>query len=317
LDKNTNKTINYDRIKDRQKPEEFLENVNGSENILGNLQTRKWRLLKTEEQENIKVIESVGTPIGELFNICVGIATLKDEVFFVDGKQKKDNCFVKTTEQGNFEVEEEITKVVYKISDFKNQNELESNTRRIICPYSIRNGTARVYSVEELKEIFPKCFNYFLSEKEKLAARDKGKPQSLSFFAWGRTQGITRIGEKILTPTFSQLPRFLIAEDEEAYFTNGYGVYFKEDKKRLFKNELTNIENIDIIQKILNSFVMNYYVTKTSVSIEGGYPCYQKNFIEKFTIPNFSKKEISQLRNLNESEEIDCFLAKKYKLKLK
>ena len=61
---------------------------------------------------------------------------------------------------------------------------------------------------------------------------------------------------------------------------------------------------------------MDYYVSKTSVAIEGGYPCYQKNFIEKFTIPEFTEKEIKIIRSLSNNNEIDDFLIKKYQLNL-
>ena len=59
---------------------------------------------------------------------------------------------------------------------------------------------------------------------------------------------------------------------------------------------------------------MDYYVTKTSVSIEGGYPCYQKNFIEKFTIPELTQEEIEIIRNLSNPQEIDEMLVEKYQL---
>ena len=61
---------------------------------------------------------------------------------------------------------------------------------------------------------------------------------------------------------------------------------------------------------------MDYYVSNTSVSIQGGFPCYQKNFIEKFTIPNFTKKEIQILNSLNDKMEIDEFLIDKYQVKI-
>ena len=76
------------------------------------------------------------------------------------------------------------------------------------------------------------------------------------------------------------------------------------------------IENIDVVQKVLNSYLMHYYVSKTSVSIQGGYPCYQKNFIENFTIPQFSNEEIRVLKSLNDKQEIDEFLIKKYQVNL-
>ena len=320
LDKQQNEEITYDRIKDKQLPEPFLANANGSSNCLKNLNVKKWRLLKSDEQENIKIIENIGTPIGKLFDICVGIATLKDEVFFIDGNNLKNNYYVKETENGIYEIEREITKSVCKISDFKNQDEVSQNSRRIICPYSIKNGNAIPLTENKLRDKFPKCYEYLLSEKEKLATRDKGKVTYEPFFVWGRTQGITKLGKKILTPTFSKFPRFLFVDEETSYFTNGYGIYFKQDESPLFSsfsNPLMSIENIDVVQKILNSDVMHYYISKTSVAIEGGYPCYQKNFIEKFTIPELDEGEINELRELQLPEEINSFLANKYGLNIR
>ena len=61
---------------------------------------------------------------------------------------------------------------------------------------------------------------------------------------------------------------------------------------------------------------MDYYVSNTSVFIQGGFPCYQKNFIEKFTIPNFTQVEIEVLHSLNNKIEIDEFLIEKYQVKI-
>jgi adenine-specific DNA-methyltransferase len=320
LNKLQNEAITYDRIKDGYSPELFLSNANGSPNYLENLNVKKWRLLKTDEQQNIKTIETIGKPIGKLFDICVGIATLKDEIFFIDGTKQKNGCYIKTTDNGTFEIEKEIVKPVYKISDFRTQDEVEHNTRKIICPYNIKNGIAVAIPESDFKKKYPKCYAYFLSEKENLLARDKGKVTFEPFFVWGRTQGLTRKGKKILNPTFSQHPRFLLVEGEEGFFTNGYGLYFREQESNglfsEFINPITKLENIDVVQKILNSIVMDYYVTKTSVAIEGGYPCYQKNFIEKFTIPELTQEEIEAIRSLSNPQEIDEFLIGKYHLNL-
>jgi len=321
LNKKENEALTFDRIKEGYKPEDFLPIANGSPNYFKNLDVKKWRLLKSDEQKNIKTIETIGTPISTLFDICVGIATLKDEVFFVDGSIEKNGFYIKTTENGTFEIEKEITKSVYKISNFKSQETIEDNTKRIICPYHIGKGNAMPISEQEFKTNYPKCYEYLLSEKESLALRDKGKVIFEPFFVWGRTQGLNKLGKKILNPTFSQFPRFLLVEEEEAFFTNGYGLFFREQENNfsLFEeivNPITLIGNIDVVQKILNSFLMHYYVSKTSVSIEGGYPCYQKNFIEKFTIPQFSNEEINHLKSINDKEEIDSFLINKYQLNL-
>lgn len=321
LNKKENEALTFDRIKDGYSPEDFLPIANGSANYFKDLDVKKWRLLKSDEQNNIKIIEKIGTPISVLFDICVGIATLKDEVFFVDGSIEKDGYYIKTTENGTFKIEKEITKSVYKISNFKSQEEIEQNTKRIICPYHLGKGNANPISEEEFKTKYPKCYIYLLSEKENLSSRDKGKTIFEPFFVWGRTQGLNKLGKKILNPTFSQFPRFLLVEEEDAFFTNGYGLFFREQKTSfsLFEediNPITLIENIDVVQKVLNSYLMHYYVSKTSVSIQGGYPCYQKNFIENFTIPQFSNEEIRVLRSLSDKQEIDEFLIAKYQLNI-
>ncbi len=111
-------------------------------------------------------------------------------------------------------------------------------------------------------------------------------------------------------------------DDEESYFTNGYGIFCRQEADQnntLFAdttNTIAGIDNIDVTQKILNSTIMDYYVSKTSIAIEGGYPCYQKNFIEKFNIPILSPDEIKTIRSIHDKHELDDFLIRKYHLNI-
>jgi len=321
ITKRRNSIIHYDRINHNQEPASFLKQVNSSPNPLEELDPKKWRLLKVEEQKIIRIIETIGVPIGQMFDIAVGIATLKDELYFVDSHHSQGPYYLKSFDGKTFPIEKSITRSVYKISDFKTQENVRHNSRRIIVPYNIRNGVALPIPESEFKRRYPCCYSYFCFVKNVLLSRDKGKVMYKPFFAWGRTQGLTRTGKKIVTPTFSQTPRFLIIEEEDAFFTNGYGIYFRPSGQESFfseltKNPLTSVDTIELVQKILNSIVMHYYVSKTSVSIEGGYPCYQKNFIEKFTIPAFAVEELHTLNRLANKNEIDKFLINKYGLKL-
>jgi len=322
LNKKENNSILYDKIKSEDTPLQFVAKANGSPNNLKELNVKKWRLLKTKEQKNIKIIETIGTPIKELFDICVGIATLKDTIFFVDGIKSCGDFFIKSTEEGEFKIEKEVTKSVYKISNFKSQGDIINNTKKIIFPYIIKSGSAVAIPESEFKLKYPECYKYLLSQKEILDSRDKGKVKFSPFYVWGRTQGLTKRGKKILNPTFSQFPRFLIVEEEDAFFTNGYGIYFNSGKNKTtdlfsdFVHPLSLEENIDVVQKILNSYVMHYYVSNTSVSIAGGYPCYQKNFIEKFNVPNLTQGEVEEIRKMTIKEDIDYFLIEKYQLNL-
>ena len=137
--------------------------------------------------------------------------------------------------------------------------------------------------------------------KNELDSRDKGKANPVAWYAYGRTQGLNKYGKKLLFPTFTNVPQFMMVEDESALFCNGYGI---------FENDYLDLEELI---SVLNSKVMEYYVANTSYAIEGGYYCYQKKYIEKFSIPYFDEGERKLLRNGNK-QDIDEMLLEKYGL---
>lgn len=314
LNKKENEHIQYDRIDRDETPNTFLSCISLTPNNYSDLSAKKWRLLCGEERENIKIIENCGQPLGGLMNICVGIATLKDDVYFIDVINEDDKYYYSRNKTGDLVIEKEITKPLVKISDMKSTSDIENNKRRIIFPYKTVKGKVVPIEEGELKKEYPHCYEYLLSVKDILDGRGKGKHKYSPFYVYGRTQGLNRFGARIYTPTFSLKPRFLFDADEEGFFTNGYGLYFKEEG--FFANPITQRDNVDVLLKIINSCVMDYYVTKTSVAIEGGYPCYQKNFIERFTIPQITESQISDLRDLTNPNDIDRYVCNLYQINL-
>ncbi len=275
-----------------------LERIKFSKIYFKDLNNKKWRLLKEEDQANIKRIENTGEKLGNIVDIRVGIATCKDSVYFIDGKTLEGGFYIKEYKGKKYKIEKEVTKIIAKIPDFKLQNELDSNPRRIIFPYKKNGGKVDIIEEEQFKKSFPNCYKYLLIAKSELATRDKGNIEYPVWYAYSRTQGLNFVGEKLLTPTFSAEPRFLLEKDSNALFCNGYAIYLM-NQQDLFTKQNQYI-NLNILKKILNSSVMDYYVKSTSVSIEGGYPCYQKNFIELFGIPHFTENEIKFLNKLED-----------------
>jgi hypothetical protein len=90
-------------------------------------------------------------------------------------------------------------------------------------------------------------------------------------------------------------------DDELSLFCNGYAV---------FENDQVSL---NLLLKVLNSKVMEYYVKNTSYPIEGGYYCYQKKYIERFSLPKLSKDEELQIIT-GDQDFVDSFLLKKYAL---
>lgn len=321
LSKECQKDIKYARIKHGQSVSSFLESASFTPNPYSELSIKKWRLLCDNERAIISRVECAGESIGKLFNIAVGIATLKDEAYFIlPYKEDKDYYYCKNKYSTSFVVEKAVTRPLVKISTIKEPDDLKLNQRRIIFPYIVKKGAASIISEVDMQKRFPMCYEYLLSVRDVLKQRGKGKHEYTPFFAYGRTQGLNKHGIKVYTPTFSQFPRFIFDNNRDSLFTNGYALFYNEPTSSefgLFVPEqalVTYEENHDVFIKILNSGLMHFYVSRTSVSIEGGYPCYQKNFIEKFTIPEMTEKDISNLRALTVQEEIDAYLLNLYQI---
>lgn len=310
LSKKHNSNFLFERVHKKETLTQ-LDSLDFSINKFEDLNIKKWRLLKNYDINNIKKIESMPYTLGNLFEIRVGIATCKDAVYFIEDDTLEDGYFTKINNTIKYHIEPEITKTITKISDFDSEEKFTTNTRRIIFPYKIMENKAYIIPEQELKDKYPKCYEYLLVMKTELAERDKGKMKYPEWYAYARTQGLNFEGEKLLTPTFSNKPRFIYDGNKKSLFCNGYGIFEKTPfQVRLIKNNI----GLNMLQKILNSQIMDYYITLTSVSIEGAYSCYQKNFIESFGIPYFSEKELFFLKNTISPKEIDNFLIKKYDL---
>lgn len=319
INKEQNRSIEYDRIDENESPNDFLKRIRPTINLYSDLSVKKWRLLCEDERKNIFAIENSGEKLGSLFNICVGIATLKDDAYIFIPTHEDTKLFFIAEGGIEYKIEKEVTRPLVKISDMKCQEDVDNNKKKIIFPYYLdANDKPQLIEEDILKNKYPHCYEYLLTKKEILEHRGKGNHIYNPFYAYGRTQTMNKKGRKLITPTFSQYPRFLIDNYSNGLFTNGYAIYpNKIDNQTLFPSKpITLEENFDVVQKILNSSLMHYYVKKTSVSIEGGYPCFQKNFIERFTIPELTESEISQLRLIENLNDIDAYLMKKYQINL-
>lgn len=296
---------NYDKeyfeyyyLEDKKEIENGLNQIQFSKYYYKWLNNKKWRLMTEKDYENVKKIENIGTHLGKLCHIRVGIATLKDTIYFV---WDCDKLYCNAEFKGkNYLIEKDITRKIIKISSINNEKEVFYNKRRILFPYVKENGKYKIMPEQYLKNNYPLCYKYLLDAKEELSKRDKGKSVYPFWFAWGRTQGMDYRGKRLYTRTFYDRPDFML--DEDNLFCNGYAVFCRK--------------HIREIQKILNSRVMEYYIKKTSVEIEGNYQCYQKNFIEKFGIPELKDEDWRYLENEADKNKIDNWLIKKYDLKL-
>lgn len=290
LSLNKNNHIKYADIEKTDNIQTHLNNISYMVLDKKDIFAHKWRFLDSKTEENVKKIESQFFTLKPFIN--TGIATLKDEIYRVDFDGE---VFFKDFNGKKYLLDSDLIKPIYKIPELKNSKE----NGYFIFPYTIKNNVTTIIDENIMKTKFSDTYQYLLARKNELDTRDKGKPNAVSWYAYGRTQGLNKYGKKLLFSTFGAKPNFMLINDKTALFCNGYAV---------FENDSIELE---VLEKILNSHIMQYYIQHTSYQIEGGYYCYQKKYLEKFGIPYFNSKEKSFLLQANQ-QEIDKFLGKKY-----
>jgi len=262
------------------------------------LDSEKWRLGYSKHLDHIKHIEQCGEPLGALAYIRVGFATLKDSVFLVRSEYNENHA-------QNFE--RELLRPAIKISELSSEEDLKKNRLWIIFPYRKVNGRYVVIPEDEMTQRFPFTYHHLLKNRSILAQRDKGKNAYMAWYEWGRTQGRDAEGPKLLTKTFSSKPMFFL-DNSDSLFCNGYAIKPKNEF------HLSGQEQIFLLQAILNSEVMHYYAKLTSFQIEGDYQCYQKNFIERFGIPELTPSFAKAMKSIA-TADLSQFLAEEiYKI---
>lgn len=298
FDKRPKAAVSYAVIQKTDKIEAQLRSVQFSTMPVSALHKTGWKLVDEKTRRNLNRIESQGIQIKDF--VRTGIATLKDSVYFVC---KDESGYFKTIDSVKHYIEPQLVKPIYKVPELKKHNDPSEIKRFIIFPYVKTQAGYQLIDETVFRTEYPLTYECLLLQKAELDTREKGKGVSQGWYAYGRTQGLNRYGRKLLFPTFSNKPRFVRDDNEESLFCNGYAV-FENDQFAL-----------SLLEKVLNSDIMDYYIRNTSYSIEGGYFCYQKKYVEHFSIPSFSSSEQAFILAAPQSE-VNRFLVSKYGLHL-
>ncbi|MDA1193216.1 MAG: hypothetical protein O3A46_16190, partial [Candidatus Poribacteria bacterium] len=267
---------------------------------LADLNEDRWRMLTDDARPIIDAIERAGRPLGEIARLSVGLATLADACYVLSGERRGDG-YLAEAGGAAFSIEPGITRPILKASLLKSEPEIVTNRRRILFPYERIDGKHRIIPEGELRDAFPNAHAYLRAIRATLAKRDRGKPNSVAWYAFGRSQGLdNNFGTKLLTSGMNLAANFVYCDDPDTTFYSGYCVR-------------TDAFDLRALQRILNSPLMDFYMRHTSRSYQNGYKSYAKSFIKTFGVPELSGEEVAYVREA-EVGELVAFLLERYGL---
>lgn len=292
--KSVNDSFEYYVMDKTDNIEAMLRNASFNTMNIEDLENERWLLLSNEIKDKIAKIERFENKLGP--QIKTGIATLRDKLYIID--KVKNGKYYKVFEGLEYEIEKDMIRPLYKVSDIEDAENITKNTKYIIFPYDSNRNQPKPLASNILKEKYPLTYNYFETIKHLLDERNKFKVKE--YYEYGRSQGINNFGKKLMYSQFLGYPKFILCEDDLALICNGFAIY--ED----------NRIKIEILRKIIQSSIMNFYIENTSYSIEGGFRCYQKKYLKNFSFPTFTTEQLCYLEKEENISNINKFLEKIY-----
>lgn len=262
-----------------------------------------WQLHQPNVLDIINRIQSIGISLGEYCSIRNGFATLKNDVYILNCiDEDTDYYYTETKDKRIFKIEKNICRDVVKPNILHSEEDLSSHLEKLVFPYHKKDGKTIIMSESFLSKNFPFTHEYFLTHKEILAKRDKGCKLYEEWFAFGRTQALDVSGNKLFFPYLSDKPRFVLSDNVDLLFYNGYALV-SDDMRKLM-----------VLKRVLSSSIFWFYISHTSKPYGSKFFSLAKNYIKDFGIPIMTLQEEEFLLQLKSQDEVDCFLQKWYNI---
>jgi methylase of polypeptide subunit release factors len=291
--------IKYYRCVDKEIPKQ--------ENVFSKISYSKlnsntgWNL---QDHEIISKIESTGVAFGDLYKTRHGIATLRNDIYiFNPVKEDKDYYYLQNGSL--YPIEKGICKDIVNTNKLSREVTLKNLKEKVIFPYD--NGQkAKLLDEVFIRESFPKAYLYLQNKRKLLAERDKGKGEYENWFAFGRTQSLEKVKNKLFFPKMSdRTPNYIINSDDDLLFYNGQAIIGHS------KHEMV------LIKKIMESRLFWYYIKTTSKPYSSDYYSLNGNYIKNFGICNLDDEELDFVLNENDRNTLDTFFERKYDIDLR
>lgn len=294
------------------KEEQFISYTESETKKLGgklSFKKIRYNILDSQKGWNLKdnkiisKIESTGIPFGELYQTRHGIATLKNDIYIFRPVDEDKNFFY--LQNGNlYKIEKGICKDIVNSNKLSREVSLKNLKEKVIFPYD-QQEKPKLLDENLMKESFPEAYKYLQNKRKILAERDKGKGNYENWFAFGRTQSLEKIKNKMFFPKYSdKTPNFIINSDDDLLFYNGLAVVGSSDTE------------MKIIKKIMESSIFWYYIKTTSKPYSSDYYSLNGNYIKNFGVCELSDTEKKFLLKEVDQNILNDFFEDKYELKV-
>lgn len=224
--------------------------------------------------------------------IFVGVQTSADDIFFVKPDPKRSTATIarfKDRSGLEHEVEQAILRPAVKDRTFEPYGRDPVADAYAIFPYDVqppapgrKRGTATVYDEATMKALYPKALAYLTANKAALDRRSVEPDPGDAFWAYGRSQSLTKLDDpKLVVRVLSLAPQYML--DNNGLVTPGGGdggPYY------LLRPEDACPYSISVVQSILSHPAVDSFVASRGRLYRGSYVVHRKAFMQAVPMPN-------------------------------
>ncbi|RUM43309.1 MAG: hypothetical protein DSY35_03830 [Desulfurobacterium sp.] len=255
-----------------------------------------WILISKREGEIVRKMESVSLELKEFVkDIIVGVQTSADEVYILELLSDKISYYEVYSRALNRKLllEKELLKPLLSGENIERYF-IKGDKKLLLFPYRTLKGKAELIPEEELKEEYPRIWEYLKENEKRLRSREYGKFNNEEWYKHGRHQNLEKQeSQKLIVPRLCNRLKAFFDEEGKYYLDN-------VDVNGILLNGKTEISPLFLLA-LLNSKALDWRFKIGSVPFRGGYFSANKQFLSPLPVPkidfsDFSEKELKELK---------------------
>ena len=250
-----------------------------------------WTFLSNEIVQTLEKKKEHCQPLEFLVDIFVGLQTSADPIYIIEPKSETEGIVKFVDCRGKeWQIESAITKPCIYDVQLEKYARIKEN-RRIIFPYYQKGKKQVLYSIDEIKQLFPKTLKYLDSFKEELCKRSINKMSETDWYQFGRSQSLKRFvkGEHLVWPVLATQGNYVYDTKTICFTGGGNGPFYGLEKKDSTR------ESLFYIQAVLNYWMIEMVVKSKASKFRGDYYSHGKQFVAQLPIYRI---------NFNDSNEV-------------
>lgn len=245
-----------------------------------------WTLTDKKVASILLKLNKHKTKVKDVFSkFFTGLQTSKDSVYFIMKSRIENGYVIGHSKELDEEVEIEmgLVKPLLK-GDQVHRFEKLSTNNYVIFPYHIKDGKAILMEESEIKDRFPKGYEYLKINENVLRGRENGRLNNDAYwFKYIYPKNLTLFDyPKIITPYLSKPCNFSFDKHGAFYMnTKCFGLIKKSTCQYSYSS----------LTLILNSEICWYFISSTGTVFRGGYFAFTPDYLNEFPIPSFHENQ--------------------------